>query len=507
VTTGRAAAVAETHSAVVFFFGDRAYKVKKPVDLGFLDFRTVTARKAACDEEVRLNRRLAPDVYLGVADVVDPDGTTCDHLVVMQRMPADRRLATLVTDGADVDDALRAIAHQLATLHARSPRSALADTAAGIDATRARWVDNTEQLMALAGRDVFSDVAVGTVNGLAMRYLDGRAHLFAARVAAGRAVDGHGDLLADDIFCLPDGPRILDCLDFDARLRVGDGLADAAFLAMDLEHLGRSDLGRRFLLHYRELADDAWPPSLTHHHVAYRAQVRAKVTAVRAAQGDPHAAARARSFLELAEAHLDAGRIRLVVIGGLPGTGKSTLAVAVADALEATVLRTDEIRKELAGIPTTTSAAAAYGEGLYEHEATDRTYRTMLDRAAVALAHGESVVLDASWRDPRWRAEARALGQAAHADLTELRCQAPADVAAERLRSRAGRTHGRDASDATPEIAAAMSAEWESWPTATPIDTAGLLRYSLGAALAAAGLQAHPARQGGTRRRRSVPAG
>ena len=114
------------------------------------------------------------------------------------------------------------------------------------------------------------------------------------RIAEGRAVDGHGDLLADDIFCLDDGPRILDCIEFDEALRLGDGLSDVAFLAMDLEHLGRPDLAQRFLDAYREATADVWPSSLEHHHVAYRAQVRAKVAAIRAAQGD-HAQRRRRT--------------------------------------------------------------------------------------------------------------------------------------------------------------------------------------------------------------------
>lgn len=499
------AAVAETHSAAVFFFEDHAYKVKKPVDLGFLDFRTLEARRRACHEEVRLNRRMAPDVYLGVSDVLGVDGEVCDHLVVMRRMPDDRRLATLVTAGADVDAALRGVAHQLATLHARSPRSALADEAAGPEATRRRWITNTEAMLPAAS-DVLTDVDVGTVHGLAMRYLDGRDRLLEGRVASGRAVDGHGDLLADDIFCLPDGPRVLDCLDFDQRLRVGDGLADAAFLAMDLERLGRPHLGARFLDHYRELADDAWPPSLAHHHIAYRAQVRAKVAAVRASQGAPGAAELAQQHLALALEHLDAGRVRLVVVGGLPGTGKSTLAAALGDALEATVLRTDEIRKELAGIPSTTSAAAPYGEGLYDGHSTERTYHAALERARTALAYGHSVVLDASWRDERQRAAARAVARAADADLSELRCVAPLEITTARLLRRA-RTGG-DASDADPEIALAMGEDWPGWPTATAIDTSGLLRHSLHAALAAVGRPTHAGRHTrGTRQRRSVPAG
>ncbi|HEY8544133.1 MAG TPA: AAA family ATPase, partial [Acidimicrobiales bacterium] len=475
------AAVAETHSAVVIFLGDRAYKVKKPVDLGFLDFRDRAAREAACHREVELNRRLSPDVYLGVADVTGPDGKVCDHLVVMRRMPAERRLSTLVAQGADVDDDLWRLAHLVAAFHAKAERSAAADAAASLDALAGRWAENTATLRAHA--DYVDRAAVDRAQALADRYLAGRAELFERRIAEGRAVDGHGDLLADDIFCLDDGPRVLDCIEFAAQYRLADTLADVAFLAMDLERLGRPDLAERFLAAYRTHADDTWPPSLAHHHVAYRAHVRAKVTAIRAAQGDPAAAGEAGRLLDLALRHLEAGQVRLILVGGLPGTGKSTLAAGLGDALHATVLRSDEVRKELAGLAPTTPAPAAFGEGIYTEEATARTYATLLERATVGLRLGEVVVLDASWMDPEARARARRVAEAAAAELVELRCTAPPDVAAERMRARA--KAGGDPSDATEEIAARMAAGAVPWPEATTIDTSGPAGATLQAARAA----------------------
>ncbi len=459
---------AETHSAAVFFFGDHAYKVKKPVDLGFLDFRTREAREAICHREVELNRRLAPDVYLGVADVVDPAGEVCDHLVVMRRLPDARRLSTLIQNGSAVGADLWALAHDLAAFHAAAPRSPEADRQAGVEATRARWSANTAALTEQVGI-VVDDLTVGRVDGLAGRYLDGRAALFDARVGRGRACDGHGDLLADDIFCLEDGPRVLDCIEFDDDLRLGDVLADVAFLAMDLEDLGRPDLAATFLEAYKEHAADTWPASLAHHHIAYRAQVRAKVNAIRAGQGDDEAAAHARRLLAMAERHLEAGRVRLVLVGGLPATGKTTLAHALAGRLPMTVLRSDVTRKELAGIPPATHTPAAFGEGLYDSSNTAQTYETLLHRADIALRHGETVLLDASWTDPHWRTAARSVAARTHADLIELQCVAPAEVAYERMHRRL--TTGDDASDATPEVVIAMARSLAEWPEATMIDT------------------------------------
>ena len=474
------AEVRETHSATVVFIGDRAYKVKKPLDLGFADFRSLAARRAVCHREVELNRRLAPDVYLGVADVHGPDGAVCEHLVVMRRMPADRRLSDLVRSGAPVDEHLRHVAHALAALHAGSPRSALADEEAGAAATRRRWRTNTTEM--LASEPAVLDAArVEEVQAAAERYLRGREPLFAARVADGRGVDGHGDLLADDIFCLDDGPRILDCLEFDDRLRVGDGLADAAFLAMDLERLGRPDLGRRFLDVYQDHRGDVWPRSLAHHHVAYRAQVRAKVGAIRARQGDAGEAAGARDLLELAARHLHDGRVRLVLVGGLPGTGKTTLANGLANQLGLVLLRSDEVRKDLAGIPIDAPAPARFEEGIYSRKATEDTYTRLLQRAAVALRMGETVVLDASWTSEDHRSLARALARATSSELIELRCDAPAATTRDRILQRL--RQGTDASDATPAIARELERLDAVWPQAARIDTSGSAADALAAAL------------------------
>jgi hypothetical protein len=482
-----AASVAETHSAVVFFVGDRAYKLKKPVDLGFLDFRARASREAVCHREVELNRRLSPDVYLGVADVLGPDGEVCDHLVVMRRMPQDRRLSTLVERGERVEGHLWDLAHLIASFHSRAERSAAADAAASPGALAGRWRDNSASLAASV--PVVDGAAVERVHALATRYLDGRHPLFDRRQAEGRACDGHGDLLADDVFCLPDGPRVLDCIEFADELRYGDTLADVAFLAMDLERLGRPELGELFLRAYRIHADDVWPASLEHHHIAYRAQVRAKVTAIRARQGHAPSVPEARRLLAIAADHLEAARVRLVMVGGLPGTGKSTVAGAIGDALEATVLRSDEVRKELAGLPVDRPAPDEFGRGIYAAEATAGTYRELLSRAGVALGMGETVVLDASWGDEVRRAQARALAARACADLVELRCEVAAEVAAERMRARAAA--GGGPSDATPAIAAAMAAVADPWPEAMTIGTDGPPSVSLAKGLDAV---ASPAR-------------
>jgi hypothetical protein len=417
---------------------------------------------------VALNRRLAPDVYLGVADVNGPDGQPLDHLVVMRRLPEDRRLSALLRAGVPVRDDLRRLARLLAAFHARADTSAEIAEAAGRDAVRARWEANRVEMERFVG-PVLDRESTERVVTLAQRYLAGRGPLFAARVRNGKARDGHGDLLADDIFLLDDGPRVLDCLEFDDRLRWDDVLADVAFLAMDLERLGRPDLAGLFLDDYRAFAVDAWPASLAHHHIAHRAHVRAKVACLRWEQGDEQSVAEARRLLAMARQHLEQGRVRLVVVGGLPGTGKSTVAAGIAEALGAVTLRSDEIRKQLAGLDPAEPAPAPVGEGIYAHASTAATYTTLVDRARHCLERGETVVLDASWTDPAHRKAARRLAAEADADLDELECVLPQELADQRLAARLVR--GTDPSDATVEVARALAATWAPWPTATTIDT------------------------------------
>ena len=454
----------ETHISVVLLLGDHALKLKKPVALGFIDQSTVDARRSACEREVALNRRFAPDVYLGVGELSGPDGLA-EPLVVMRRLPVDRRLATLVTSDEDLEPVLDEVVRIVSGVHAASPSRAAWDRTATASAVAARWEAGFVQLASL---DVTLDrAAVRRVEDLARAYLAGRAPLFEHRIADRCIRDGHGDLLAEDIFCLPDGPRILDCLEFDEDLRVGDVLADIGFLAMDLERLGRPDLATLLLDRYRTTSGATWPASLEHHYLGYRAHVRCKVRALAAAQGVAGAAEDAAALLELASSHLESGRIRLILVGGLPATGKSTLAHAVRADLPATILRADVVRKELAGLAPDDHRPAAYGEGLYAAEHTDRTYRTLLERARASLGQGRSVIVDGSWSSAAWRTRARQVAEETASELVELRCVCPPSLAVARM-------HGQDRrigpSDATPEVAARMAADFDDWPEARTVD-------------------------------------
>ena len=464
------AKLTETHISVLVMIGDRAYKLKKPVRLDFVDLSTREAREQLCHREVELNRRIAPDVYLGVADILGPDQTVCDHLVVMRRMPEDRRLSTLVRTGALAEAQLQQVARSIAAFHAGAATSDLIAATGRAEAQQARW-DDTFATMDRFSESIVPRETEERIRVLAREYLAGRTPLFENRLARGKIRDGHGDLLADDIFCLDDGPRILDCLEFDDRLRYGDVLADVCFLAMDLERLGAPELGQRFLGWYREFSADTYPATLAEHYLGYRAHIRAMVACLRADQqvDGSETVEGARGLLDLALAHLERGQVPIVLVGGLPGTGKSTLAEGLADQLDWAVLRSDELRKNLAGMNAADPGGAPVGQGIYTPAMTDSTYRELIRRAVELVELGEPVILDASWTDRRHRDLAVAAAQRSSSTLIELECRVPAAMAAIRLRGRA--RAGADASDATPAVARSMAARADPWPSARVVDT------------------------------------
>lgn len=467
------AEVHETHTGVVALIGDRAFKAKKALVTDFLDFSTTERREHACRREVELNRRLAPHSYLGVGYFSSPQGGPNEPVIVMRRYPDSDRLACLVTDGRPVEQHLLAIADMLARFHGNAVRGQSVDAEATVGAISARWHENLAELKRYVDT-VISGVSLSEITRLAGQYMVGRADLFEQRIEDRCVVDGHGDLLSEDIFCLPEGPALLDCLEFDDRLRYVDGVDDAAFLAMDLEFLGRKDLGDFFLDEYSRSADDNAPRTLRDFCIAYRAVVRAKVDCIRVTQGHPDAAADANRHIDIALEHLRSCTVRLIVIGGGPGTGKTTLAHALAQQVGAQVISTDDVRQELQRAGAIAGLVGDLNAGLYAPENVSAVYDEVLRRARSLLSNGSPVILDGTWRDGHQRERARAVAAETASAIVEFECSVALSQAAERIATR-----GTSASDATPQIAAALG-ELDAEPRQSySIDTARPLADSV----------------------------
>ena len=473
--------VRETHTGVVVLAGDRAYKAKKPVLTGFLDFRTPEQRERACLREVELNSRLSPDSYLGVAHLTDPTGGPSEPVVVMRRYHDDDRLASTVARGPDesVHVVLDTIAAVLARFHDNAERSQVINAQGKVGAVNRRFRENLSELNHYASTSLAGAffASLARIQRLADDFALGRASLFQRRIEDGCIVDGHGDLLADDVFSVDGEPALLDCLEFDDKLRYVDRIDDAAFLAMDLEFLGRKDLGDYFLERYAAHSGDTAPSSLRNFYIAYRAVVRAKVDCVRLSQGKTQAAQDVAQHLATALRHLESGSVRLALLGGNPGTGKSTVARALAEKVGAQVISTDDVRRDLRESGVITGESGILNEGLYRHNNVRTVYEVALRRASVLLGNGQSVIVDGTWRNPQTRAHAHRIAAETFSALVEVRCLAAEDMAAHRITKRP-----LGNSDVTPEIAAALAVQQGGWDTAYPVDTSRSLEHSVQAA-------------------------
>lgn len=460
--------ILESHISTVALIGNRAYKFMKPITTPFLDQSTPSLRRQACERELAMNRQFAPDVYLGIGDVRENDVVT-DTFLVMARLPEEARMSRLIGD-ARLGDAVRDVARIVAAFHTAQHSTPIAQEMARAESVGALWNASLDQMEADAHwADERGDLAA--IRRLALRYVTGRQSLFDRRIAQGWAKPGHGDLLAEDIFVMPDGVRILDCLAFDERLRCGDVLLDIAFLAMDLERLGAATAADELLSTYDMFTNEHHPASLAHHYIAYRALVRAKVRGLRGAQGSAEAAVEARAFLAQCFHHLRLGVPVLVLVGGNPGVGKTTVAeqFGVADAM--VVLSSDPLRKEMAGIEHEANRSGPLDEGIYAPAFTEKVYGELLHRAEQLLQRGESVVLDATWQDNAFRAKARDIAEANCAELLEVRCVLDQATAAERISRRA--LSGGSASDVTVGLSTAIAARADPWPEAIELPTSG----------------------------------
>lgn len=474
------ACLQETHAGVVLLLGEFAFKFKKPVRFEFLDFSTPEKRRSALERELELNRRIAPEVYLGVAELSTEEGRPPEPVLVMRRLPSYQSLESRAVRGEDLRSCLTDLAAKLAEFHA-SCRSSAEDSVVGNaakpEALSRLWEENLSVWRRHSPNVLEEEVVEGCAT-CARDFLEGRHRLLQERIESGQVRDAHGDLLAADVFCTDSGPEVLDCIEFSDALRYCDVASEAAFLAMDLERLGRQDAARHFLIEYAKRWQGGLPPSLVDHYVAYRASVRAKVALLSFEQGKESKAEEAQELATICERHARRAIPALVLIGGLPGTGKSTLAKRVASSDELAqamsgrprfeVVRSDVVRKELAGLLPQASSGAGMFQGIYTSEFTDRTYQAMVSYAEELLERGRSVVLDATWSQVAHRQLAREVARRTRSRVVELCLTAPEPVLAGRLRRRSETEN--DVSEADETVMREIARRFEPWPEALEID-------------------------------------
>ena len=449
----------QTHISLLFFAGERVYKVKKPVDLGFLDFTTLERRRHYCEEELRLNRRLAPRVYLGVVPItrredghlqVGGRGEPVEWALEMVRLPERRMLKALLDRGEIDNQQMNSMASLLVEFHAKSATGPGVDEHGSPDAVRAIVEENFEVLSGRLDdgsggkpRGVISLRQLAFLQHRGRDFLARRRELFERRVREGRIREGHGDLHAGNICLLEDGIVAYDCIEFSPRFRCGDVACDLAFLTMDLDYRGYPAFSQYLSRQYARLAGDDDLPELERFYKAYRAMVRAKVAVL---TSDSAEAAERREELRregMRYVHLAAAYelpAAMILMCGLPGSGKSWLAERVAGSLRAAVLHSDSRRKALSGMEPGTRVEESYESGLYAPRMKQATYRSLLGDAIHRLQGGHSVIVDATFSKRAYRAQFVDAAERLGLPYFVVHVSAPEAVVRERLESRRSET-------------------------------------------------------------------
>ena len=467
--------VIQTHASVVFLAGDFAYKVKKSVDFGFLNYSTLSRRKHFCEREVRLNRRLASDTYLGVVSIgrtsrglcIDPPGEAVEFAVKMKRLPEEATLSAKSRRGELTASMVRRVARKIASFHRHGPsRPHMVEHARYATVQQAAL----ENLEALHRADELNmpDV-VARLHARTTGALERLAPMIERRALTGHPRDTHGDLRLEHVYDVPQGLRIVDCIEFNDSFRYADPIADAAFLTMDLRAHAQWALADVFVDAYIDATGDLEALALLPFYEAYRASVRAKVDTLQAvhctdASARKDALAKARGKLLLSEGLLAPPEERacLILMYGLPGTGKSAVARQLATNANFTWLRSDVVRKELAGVAPLESRKAGPAAGIYSADWSARTYNELRQRASHVLRHGGRAIVDATFKNDAERLSFVHLAQTWHVPIRILACETIPQVARQRIEDR-----GSDASDADWNVYQHAAKHWEPLTAAT----------------------------------------
>ncbi len=448
--------VIETHISWVFLTGKYAYKVKKPVKLSFLDFRGLDQRRFYCEEELRLNRFWAPELYDAVVPVALEDGAprvgaagpAVEYAVRMHQFDQAQRLDHLLdAEQLGVTD-MPELAQEIAAGHLAAERAGPAD----------RLLLTTRRLIWENFDELIGEVAqhwIAALHGWTKKSLIRQEALLEERCAKGFYRECHGDLHLGNLVRLASGVRAFDCIEFGEELRQIDVVADYGFLVMDLVARGRTDLAYTFLNRYLEITGDYNGVTLLPLYFVYRCLVRAKVAAIRRRERDPGESssedtATLDHYSLLAQAWTQRPRPVLVIMNGLSGTGKTWLSTKLVATMPALRIRSDLERKRLFGLAESADSQSGIASGIYGPESSQSVYERMFEGARAILDAGFDVILDAAFLSRGCRKRAMGLARACGADFVIIRATAPLNVLEERVGTRAAKQ--TDASEADAEV-------------------------------------------------------
>lgn len=465
----------QTHISFIFLAGPHAYKVKKPVRFSFLDFSTSALRHRFCNEEVRLNRRLAADVYQATASIVASgskfhlgaaeDTQALDYVVVMRRLDSRQMLSAQLSAGTVTLTDIDRIVDRLVPFYRGADRSDAVRRYGAPENVLASMDADFEEMRRFRG-DTIDAADDERLAQYCRSEVTRWAETLARRAATGHVCEGHGDLHCDNVCLEASGVVIFDCIEFNPAFRCRDIASDIAFLAMDLEHYARPDLARHFVDRVSDELNDPQLPSLVPMFACHRAYIRGKVGSLKSAEPEvspeerAEARATARSFFELALRYTWKGSSFLVVACGLSGTGKSSLARTLATRTGALHINSDVVRKTLAGLPLTSRVGRRDEAGLYSPAFSGRTYTEMFAQAEAALASGGRVILDGTFLRRVDRDAARALAERYGVPVLVVSCIAPEPEVVARLRERSAADV--DASDADERVYRSQRRQAES---------------------------------------------
>jgi hypothetical protein len=442
----------ETHISHVFLAGDRVYKIKKPVRFSFLNYSTLSRRHHFLQEELRLNRRLAPSVYLAVMPItfasrrwqLGGKNTPREYTLVMRRLPEQQMLPTLLASGQVTGEMMQRLAEVVGGFHSQAEAIGATEVSRQLPQTEKQWNDNLSELRPFAGRLITAE-SLKTLEDFGARFIDRHRELFLRRAAQGWIRDVHGDLHCEHICFASEGIQIYDCIEFDPKLRRCDLASEIAFLLMDLQVRGGAALREPFMKRYLELTKDSELPLLLPFYECYRALVRGKVEALRAETAAQRAPRYFRYALTKTWQPL---KPFLIMVGGLTGSGKSTLSRELAERLGMPLINSDAVRKQLAG--ATERNIVPYQAGIYSEAMTRKTYARMMAMAQEQVLSGAGAILDATFSRRENRQDVLRLAETLKAPLVAVRCFASDKTTRERLERRA--REGKDLSDGRWEI-------------------------------------------------------